>query len=116
MSVNSILKSCLDTNGYPVEFNKYEGSAYPYFVFNFADERGVEFCDDQPEMIETSIQIHLFCLATFNHLALKNKVRNDLSALYFSFPTVQTFEETDESGIRLNHLVFECEYVAAKEV
>ena len=115
MSVNSIIKTCLDTNGYPAEFNDYDGLALTFFTFNFADERGNLFSDDEPEMVQTSVQIHFFSPKTFNHLALKNKVRNDLFALGFSFPTVQTFYEDD--GINpLNHLVFECEYVAAREV
>lgn len=115
MSVNSILKTCLETNNYPVEFMDYDGSATTYFTFNFVDERGELFCDDAPEMVETYVQIHFFSPKTFNHLALKNKVRNDLLALGFSYPTVQTFYE-DDGATKLNHLVFECEYVAAREV
>jgi hypothetical protein len=113
MSVNSIIIGALATNGYPVEFNDYDGSALTFFTFNFADERGGLFCDDQPEAVQTSVQIHFFSPKTFNHLALKNKVRNDLLALGFSYPTVITLYEDDS---KLNHLIFECEYVAAREV
>jgi len=112
MSVNSILKTCLETNTYPVEFMDYDGAATTYFTFNFVDERGELFCDDVPEMVKYSIQIHFFSPKTFNHNALKTKVRNDLFALGFSYPSVVTLYEDDS---KLNHLVFECEYAEAKE-
>ena len=115
MSVNSIIKLCLETNGYPVDFMDYDGGALIYFTFNFADERGDMYGDDVPETVHSFIQIHFFSPKTFNHLALKNKVRNDLLALGFSYPTVQTFYE-DDGVAKFNHLVFECEYVAAREV
>lgn len=111
--MNATIKSILDTFGYPAEFQDYDGAADTYFVFNYADDRGANYADDAPQEIQYSIQIHLFCPKSFNFLSLKTQVREALFAAGFSYPTVQSNYESDT---KINHVVWECEYVKAREV
>jgi len=113
MSVNSTIKTILDVYGYPVEFMGYEGLLKTYFVFNYSDDRGDAYSDDSPEFNMVSVQIHFFSPLTFNHLILKKQIRNALFENGFTYPTVQTFYESDT---KLNHLIFECDYTEPKEV
>jgi len=118
--MNEIIKTLLDVFGHPVEYLKYTGKLSPYIVFNYADDRGVNFADDEPLDIEYDVQVHLFCLKSFNHEVLKNQIREALFSHDFSYPSVQVLSEDDKgSGIsdnRLNHIIFECTYTKAREV
>lgn len=104
--MNKEVKQLLSQYDYPVEYLKYSGSEDIYFVFNFDDERGSLFGDD--EVIEEvySLQVHFFSPESFNHIDLKKKIKKDLKKAGWTFPSVNTFYEDDT---KINHVVFSCE-------
>lgn len=111
--MNAIIQTLLLTLGYPVEFLDYDGGALSYFVWNYADDRGGDYADDAPNTTVYSIQVHFFCPKSFDFIALKTQVRELLFNAGFSYPTIQIFYESDT---KVNHIVWECEYVRAREV
>lgn len=111
--MNAILKALLETLNHPAEFLEYDGGKTSYFVFNYSDDRGGEYADDAPQSNIYSMQIHFFCPKSFDFTSLITQVRELLFSNGFSYPTVQTMYE---SVSKINHIVWECEYVRAREV
>ena len=77
-----------------------------YVVFNIADDRGTVHGDDQPTQRVMAVQVHYYCPQGTNYLSTKKTIRDALHAKGFTYPTVQSFYETDTNS---HHLIFECE-------
>ena len=46
--------------GYPYKPDVYQGDSEKYFVYNYADQRGSLWADDEPETVIASVQVHFF--------------------------------------------------------
>ena len=105
-SINKQIIDMLKPLGYPIEFMTYNGSQSSYFVFNYADERGVMFADNLAQFELVSLQIHFFCPRTFNHINLKKQVKQTLINNDWVHPVTQTLYEREDDYY---HLIFETE-------
>ena len=105
MSALSRIKAALDGFGYPVEPDVYTGDATDrWFTYNYADDRGTKFSDDEPEENLVSMQVHHFMPKTVSFTAFKEQVREALVAQGFEYPAVTAFIDPDSSK---RHLIFE---------
>lgn len=112
MSVNSLIIKTLSPFGYPVEPDLYTGTERRYFTFNYADERGRNFGDNEPGCIISYMQIHFFLPVSENYLKIKNQIREALFKAGFTYPSISMLLVT-ESKIR--HIIFECQIAEERE-
>lgn len=91
--------------GYPYAPDVYNGPETHWFTYNYADDRGELFGDD--DCVETTeyIQLHLFLPVTENFLTLKNDVRKALVAQGFTYASITVVTEAEE---KLRHIIWEC--------
>lgn len=76
-----------------------------WIVYNYADDRGEDFADDEPGLRKVSLQVHLYLPARENFLSLKEQIREALFAQEdFTYPVVT---DLGEDSIGKRHLVFE---------
>ena len=90
--------------GYPYKPDVYQGDCERYFVYNYADQRGNLWADDEPETVIASVQVHFFMPEKENFIKIQNKIRKALFEQGFTFPQVTVLTENKK-----RHLVFECE-------
>lgn len=90
--------------GYPYEPDIYRGPEKKYFTYNYADDRGGMYADDEPQSTIVSIQLHLFLPVRENFLSIRNKVRRELFKQGFTYPEVEILLEKD-----IRHIIFECD-------
>lgn len=120
MNVNKLILDTLKPLGHPVVFNIYEGEWIDgkfvkkdiYITFNYEDERGELFADDEPITDIAYLQIHLFAPINFNFMSLKKQIRSRLFRAGFSYPTITTIYEEET---KTNHLVYQCSIEGASE-
>ena len=91
--------------GLPYSPDLYNGSARSWFTYNYADDYGTNFADDEPGAIIVDVQVHLFLSSCEDFICLKNKVRRALFKAGFTFPEITVLTEDDDT----RHIVFECE-------
>lgn len=92
-----------------IKYLTYNGTADTYAVFNYADSRGINFADDAPDDIESSVQVHIFTKSDYKKL--RDPVREALFNAGFSYPAVT---EMYEKETKLYHIVYECEFVEGR--
>jgi hypothetical protein len=112
MNVNSTIVSALSPAGYPVEPGHCTGTAKTYYTFNYADNRGEIFADDEPQIDIASLQVHFFCPGNFNYKTVLKQTRSRLFKAGFSYPVI-TEDYEDETDT--NHIIFECSIDGAPE-
>lgn len=103
--------------GIPAYPDVYSGkeSARPerWITYNFSDNRGTLFADDEPNAVVHSVQVHLFLPANKNFLMLQNTLRNELFAEGFTYPDITVLIDertTASSGTqKIRHIAFDCE-------
>jgi hypothetical protein len=108
--VNKLIIATLSPLGIPIEAAPYTGNELTYVIFNKADDIGVVFADDEPQIDQVSMQIHLF--TPLNYLTLKKQIRSKLFKAGFTYPQVQ---ERYEEDAKTNHVVFECQIETSTE-
>ena len=120
MTAFSAIKTALASYGYPAVPGKYEGTQSRYFSYNYADNHGADFGDDDPGCDIADVQVHLFLpivdpstKAKVNFLSLQQQVRRSLHEAGFTYPSVTVLREDDTNTW---HLVYECEYEEAAAV
>lgn len=91
--------------GIPCVPDLYTGNEERYVTYNFVDDYGTDFADDEPETIVNSMQIHFFMPAKETYIDWKKRIRKALFDADFTFPEV-TIQTEDENTIR--HMIFEC--------
>lgn len=106
MNVNPIITNALEPEGLPVIPGRYTGTEDKYYSFNYEDDRGLVFADNDPQIDVASIQVHLFVPLDFNYIQLKKRTRARLFKAGFSYPYITEFIETDKKKI---HIIFQCE-------
>lgn len=92
--------------GYPYEPEVYKGKADSYFTYNYADDRGALFADNEPQTNIASMQVHFYMPADKSFSDIKKKIRNALFQNGFTYPVITVLTE-DEKKIR--HIIFECD-------
>ena len=104
-SFSKIIES-ISQFGYPHAPNVYSGeSADRWFVYNYADNQGEDFADDEPGSIKVSLQLHLYLPFEENYLSLRDRIREALFAQDdFTYPVVT---DLGKDAIGKRHLVFE---------
>ena len=112
MTVNETIICALKKFGYPCRPDLYDGEEKKYFTFNYADERGADFGDNEPGCIASSMQIHFFLPLDENCIKEKKKVREALFSAGFTYPEVTELTEK-ENNIR--HIVYECDIAEERE-
>lgn len=112
MHVNEVIIEALKEFGYPCKPNLYKGSDKKYFTFNYADERGSNFGDNEPECVINYMQIHFFTPLNENCMSEKKKIREALFKAGFTYPVVTELTEP-ENNIR--HIVYECDIAEERE-
>ncbi len=106
MNVNPIIINALNPEGLPVTPGHYTGTEDKYYSFNYEDDRGVVFSDNEPQIDVASIQVHLFVPLDYNHIQLKKRTRARLFKAGFSYPVITEFIEKDTEK---RHIIFQCE-------
>ena len=99
--------------GHPYGPDLYEGEKKHYFVYNYSDNRGCLFGDNEPEELSVSVQVHFFLPMDENYLKSRNQIREALFREGFTYPEV-TVETEKENNIR--HIIFECDTTEEREV
>ena len=98
--------------GYPYEPDLYTGTDKKYFTYNYADDRGDLYGDNEPGTIIASVQVHFFLPIGENFIREKNKIRKALFQQGFTYPEA-TIETEKENEIR--HIIFECDIEEMEE-
>lgn len=106
MTVNETIIQALKSLGYPVKPDLYTGKEKHYFTFNYANDRGEDFGDDEPQEAVASIQVHFFCPLSEDYLEIKEKIRDLLTDAGFTYPEITELNEPEN---KIRHLVYECE-------
>jgi hypothetical protein len=104
MNVKALIKSALLTLTIPVEALVYEGSATEYVIYNPADERAVEYANDDEEIIGAWAQVHYFTRG--DPQAKKDQIRTLLKAAGFTVQSTQEFYEDDSKYFHVVHEVY----------
>lgn len=112
MNASKIIVQALSQFRYPCNINCYDGSEKKYFTFNYADERGADYGDNEPGCIKVSMQIHFFLPMDQDHIQEKKQIREALFAAGFTYPVVTELIET-ENNVR--HIVYECDITEERE-
>lgn len=100
--------SAIEPFGFPHAPDVYRGKTPRWFTYNYADDYGTDFSDDNPGAVIVSIQVHLFLPINDDFINLKNKVRRSLFRQGFTFPEITVMTEDDE---KLRHIIFECDII-----
>jgi len=111
MTVNETIMTALESFGDPVQYGEYippNGKAYPdkYYTFNYSII-GADYGDDSPVHERYLVQVHLYCLRTYDSLERVKRTQHRLVEAGFTRPSVML--SFDEDG---QHIVFECEIAA----
>ena len=98
--------SAIEPFGFPHAPDVYRGKTPRWFTYNYADDYGTDFSDDNPGAVIVSVQVHLFLPINDDLKKQKNKVRRSLFRQGFTFPEITVMTEDDE---KLRHIIFECD-------
>lgn len=96
-----------NVTGLDVAPDKYHGNNEEYITFNYADERGELFAEDDVLYDIASMQVHVFLKESANYLAMKKKVKDYLESIDAYGTSVTTIFEDDT---RKRHMIFEFDY------
>mgnify|MGYP001850821452 CR=1 FL=1 len=100
------IKKALESFGFPMEPDVYNGTEKQYFTYNYADDYGNDYADDAPQTVINSVQVHFFLPRSRPFATMKNKIRNALFEAGFTFPEITIQIEDDE---KTRHIIFECD-------
>lgn len=106
-TVDSVLKSALDTLGVPVERLRYTGKASTFITFQLVLGRHTGFADDDNEGAEYIYRVDIFAKGNFVAL-LRQTVRALKDAEFYGI-TVNPEVYEDDTGY--NHVPIEIKYL-----
>ena len=119
MNAFAAVRNALQEISWPKVPYRYDGTENKYIVYNYADNHGADFGDDEPGADLAEIQVHLYMPvadpvthAKTNYMPDMRNVRELLFLGGFPYPAVNVIRE-DETNYW--HIVFECEYEETKE-
>ena len=104
--------AALSPLGIPVCPDAYDGTEPIYITYNYADDHGSDFGDNQPSCNVVAVQTHLFHPyktrgRRANYLAWKPLVRDQLMKVGFTYPDVEVLTDPQAN---IAHLVFTAEF------
>lgn len=112
MTVNQVILGLGELLSLPIEEDVYIGQQESWLTFNFPLLSPGLCADDNIEIEQYTIQIHLFIPSKKNYREIVTSIKeylnendmllNDITYLY-------------ESDTKLKHIVFECEYIEREE-
>jgi hypothetical protein len=103
VSIESKIKTALNSLGYKIYPGNYNGADETYFVFNH-NTLPDDFGDNAPRHERALIQVHLFCPHGFNSVKTRKDAKLALLGAGFTYPNM-----TDASDKDGQHWVFETE-------
>jgi hypothetical protein len=112
MTANEVIRGALKPFGYPCKPDLYAGGEKKYFTFNYADERGADYGDNEPGCTLASMQIHFFLPADEKYIREKKKIREALHQAGFTYPAVTELVDKEEN---VRHIVYECDITEERE-
>lgn len=90
--------------------NVYEGKKSDRWItYNYADDRGALYCDDEPAERHVSMQVHLYLPARENFISIRERVRESLWR--HGAETYPAVTDLGADAIGKRHLVFEFEAI-----
>ena len=98
--------------GFPYSPGVYTGPEDHWFTYNYVDDYGELFGDDEPLETVNRIQLHYFLPVEENYLKMKNEIRVALLREGFTYPEI---ESMDDPNPDIRHLIFECEIEEERE-
>lgn len=110
MTVFEKIAAALKSFDFPHEPNVYTGCEKRYFTYNYSDERGSLFADDEALEITASVQVHLYLPEKEKFSKIKNKVKKALMSQGFTYPEVTILKDEDK-----HHIIFECDIEVEEE-
>lgn len=106
MSALENIVEAIKNFGWPYEPNIYEGKRRDrWFTYNYADDRGAVFADDEPTERHVSMQVHLYLPARENFTRIREQVRESLYS--HGAETYPAVTDLGIDAIGKRHLVFE---------
>lgn len=91
---------------YPYAPDLYKGDKDRYFTYNYVEDRGEGFADDEPFYVVASVQVHFYMPADESFTSIKKKIRNALFKAGFTYPEITVLTENDT---KKRHIIFECD-------
>lgn len=98
--------------GFPYSPGVYTGPEEHWFTYNYVDDYGELFGDDESLETVNRIQLHYFLPVKENYLKMKNEIRDALLREGFTYPEI---ESMDDQNPDIRHLIFECEIEEERE-
>lgn len=98
--------------GIPYSPGVYNGPEKRWITYNYVDDYGNLFGDDEPLETVNRIQVHYFLPVGESFSKMKGRIREALLREGFTYPEV---ESMDDPNPELRHLVFECEIEEERE-
>ena len=97
--------------------DEYTGSETHFSTYNYADDRGTDFADDEPQENKVSLQVHYFLPVNEDFISLRNQIRD---ALWNTFKndadaTYPVITGQIETATKLRHLTFEFDATEERE-
>ena len=89
----------------PVAFEQYQGKKETYFVYNYEDEKGVGYADDDAQYQRHFIQIHYYTPNSMYNETDKSRIRRKI----LDFASVTKTHTTKETDTNLMHVIFSTE-------
>ena len=97
---------CLKELKIPCFPDIYSDTEKQWITYNYSDDYGTDYADDEPETVINSVQVHLFMPAYEPFAEIKTKIRSLLFSAGFTFPEVTVLTEDDD---KTRHIIFECD-------
>lgn len=114
MNLNPKFEKFKNEIGIEVEQDEYTGTKEKYFVFQYEDERGALFGDDNPLEDICYLQLRLYTPKKFNYFDLKKRTRDYFESAGFYISSIFTYlEDVTVNGEKKRCTVFKLEYTGA---
>lgn len=111
MNINGIMLGLEPITDLTVEEGDYVGKNAEYIVFNYADERFIEYGNDLPVIAQANMQIKVVLDIKRNYFKLKNDIMHYLLENSAFNLTFQSYVESAERG-KIRNLIFECKFIS----
>lgn len=98
---------------YPHRPDQYNGQADHWYTYNYADDYGRDYADDEPQNIGVELQVHYFLPINEDFLKIKNQIREALHAQGFTYPEITIIPEQDT---KIRQIVFSFSGTEEREV
>lgn len=102
MTVFEKIVEAIKPFNYPYSPDVYTGCEDRYFVYNYADERGSLFADNEAQEVTVSIQLHFYMPLNDKFSKIKRDIKKALVKQGFTYPEITILHDDDK-----RHIIFE---------